>query len=135
MNKKYLAQLLNGRQIGKEISKQEASDACDAGLVVIYGASDDLIEIEGAISDEVCSFDGQTWALFHKGELYQSSCESEDCPHELAIQEKCHTVKAIFGGDDFTWTYETKIPHETFEIFEDGDKFCRGIVFSIDDIQ
>ena len=37
-------------------------------------------------------------------------------------------------GEIITWTYETDIPHETFMIYEDGDSYCRGIVFSINDI-
>ncbi len=32
------------------------------------------------------------------------------------------------------WTYETDIPHETFEIYEDGELFCIGIVFSTKDL-
>ena len=34
-----------------------------------------------------------------------------------------------------TWSYETDIPHETFKIWEDGELFCIGLVFSIEDIQ
>ena len=31
-----------------------------------------------------------------------------------------------------TWSYETDIPHATFNICEDGELYCEGIVFSID---
>lgn len=34
----------------------------------------------------------------------------------------------------FAWTYSTEIPHATFEIIEEGEKFCRGIVFDINDL-
>ena len=33
-----------------------------------------------------------------------------------------------------SWSYKTDIPHETFNIYEDGELFCIGIVFSIDDL-
>ncbi len=29
------------------------------------------------------------------------------------------------------WTYETDIPHATFDIMEDGEKYCRGTVLDI----
>ena len=135
MNKKELAKLLNGGQIGEEVSKYQEKIARENGLVIVYGASDDLIEIAGAINDEVGSYDGHTLALFHEGELYSSGCEADDCPHEIAIQEKCKTVKAIFGEGEITWKYETEIPHETFDIYEGDEIFCRGIVFSVEDIK
>ena len=32
------------------------------------------------------------------------------------------------------WSYETDIPHETFNIYEDGEVWCVGIVFSVEDL-
>lgn len=34
-----------------------------------------------------------------------------------------------------TWTREANIPHETFMIYKSGEPYCRGIVFSIDDVR
>lgn len=31
--------------------------------------------------------------------------------------------------------HETNIPHEEFMMYEDGDPYCRGIVFSMDSIR
>lgn len=33
------------------------------------------------------------------------------------------------------WTYETNIPHETFDVIRDGRVYCKGIVFSIDNVR
>ena len=33
-----------------------------------------------------------------------------------------------------SWSYLTDIPHKTFDIMEDGEIYCRGIVFSLDDL-
>ena len=38
-------------------------------------------------------------------------------------------------GDLITWCYKTDIPHETFMIYDDGEPYCRGIVFSIEDLK
>lgn len=32
---------------------------------------------------------------------------------------------------DFTWTYTTNINHECFNIYDDDEKYCKGIVFDI----
>ena len=39
------------------------------------------------------------------------------------------------SGSLIAWTYRTDIPHETFMIYEDGEPYCRGIVFNIDDVK
>jgi hypothetical protein len=49
----------------------------------------------------------------------------------MAAKGLCKTIEAIWGKDGYSWTYKTDIPHATFDIFEDGEKFCRGIVFDI----
>ncbi len=57
MNAKQLAAQLNGREYGSEITKEEEAAAKKAGLVVVYGASDDLVELRGAIEEEVGAYD------------------------------------------------------------------------------
>ena len=54
---KELAEKLNGRAYGDSFDdvKQEAKES---GLVIVYGASDDLMEFDGAIYDEGGCFDG-----------------------------------------------------------------------------
>lgn len=43
-------------------------------------------------------------------------------------------ITAIWDNYGYSWTYKTTIPHETFEIMEGEQKYCRGIVFSTDDL-
>ena len=54
---KELAEKLNGRAYGDSFNdvKQEAKES---GLVIVYGASDDLMEFDGALYDEGGCFDG-----------------------------------------------------------------------------
>lgn len=135
MNAKELAALLNGREMGIEISKVEAAQAMADGLVVVFGASDDNMELRGAICDEVGCYEGGTAYLTPKG-LLTNDCEDDQCPHFAKLKEKAATVNAGWCEEDgYSWTYATAIPHETFDIFEDGEKFCRGIVFALADVK
>ena len=54
---------LNGREYRSEITKDECAEAKSAGLVVVFGASDDLIEFGGALHGEGGCFDGGTFLL------------------------------------------------------------------------
>ena len=129
-----LAAKLDGRKIGTEILKAESSTAKDAGLVVVYGYSDDNVEFAGAIDDEVGAYNGATIYITTAGVLKEPDCDRDDCPYFAKEREKAKTIKAVwndnFGGP--AWTFETDIPHETFTIVEDGDPWCVGIVFSIE---
>lgn len=136
MTAKEFASLLNGREIMEEITSAEERQAADTGLVVVFGYSDDNVEFRGAINEEVGSFDGATVYLTKNGVLESPTCscaEDCDCPYFDAARKKAKTIKAVWhdeGGP--CWTFETDIPHETFEVYEDGEVWCVGIVFSME---
>ena len=52
MTKEELAELLNGRQYREEITSDEEKIAYENGLIVIFGASDDLTIFKGIIDTE-----------------------------------------------------------------------------------
>jgi hypothetical protein len=134
MTKGDLAALLNGRSYGDEINAQEAKQAKDVGLVVVFGYSDDNVEFEGAITDEIGAYRGVTVPLNKTG-IFTNECGVDLCPYYEILKAQCKTIKAIWHDDgEYAWTFETEIPHATFDIFEDGEKFCRGIVFSMEDL-
>lgn len=97
-------------QYRKELSLMAAAVAEENGLVVVFGASDDLCEIRGAEDDEIDCFDG--------GEATIAGAK----------------VKINWNEDGYSWTYDTDVPHECFDVYEDDEKYCRGIVFSILDV-
>jgi hypothetical protein len=136
MTKEELASTLDGREYGEEITKAEEAQAKQAGLVVVFGYSDDNAELRGAIYDEVGAYDGTT-LYFDKVGLLQNKCDDDACPY---FEESKKTAKTIevkpdySGTGEFLWAYETAIPHATFEIMEDGEKYCRGIVFALADL-
>lgn len=53
MTAKELTAMLDGREVLGEISRVESETAKEAGLIVVYGYSDDNVEFRGAIDDEV----------------------------------------------------------------------------------
>lgn len=131
MTAKQLAEKLNGRQIGEEIQGHEEREAERDGLVVLFGASDDLAELRGAIHDEVSCYDGGEIYVDHAG-LFETECEDESCPHEERLREQCQRIDVEWGKlDNFSWSYKTKLKHETFDIYDGEEPYCRGIVFKL----
>ena len=138
MDAKDLAAKLNGREYLREITAEEAAQAKSAGLVVVHGGSDDQIYLAGAVVDKGGCYDGREVLIDAKGVLpsWDSASESEESAQEYFERKpKARMIKALFAKEgSYTWTYCTVIPHEKFEIVEDGEPYCRGIVFNIGDI-
>jgi len=137
MTKEELASMLNGRAYREEITREEERIAGDNGLVVMFGYSDDNVELCGAINEEVSAWEGTT-IPFLNGKILKSECKDENCPYfkELAKSPNIKKVEALWGKEgEYSWTFKTDIPHATFEILEDNEKFCRGIVFDINSIK
>lgn len=131
MEQKFLthddfAKKLNGREYGNEITKEEIKEAKENGLVVVYGASDDLMEFAGAIDEEVSCDTGGYFRVTSK---------------KLKVKKGDVTSKNKIYADwdnrqkGASWCYDTEIHHSTFNIYEDGELYCIGIVFSIHDLQ
>lgn len=137
MTKEELATLLNGRQYRGEITRDEAKQAKAAGLVVVYGASDDLMEFDGAIDDERGAYEGAT-VLIVDGQIFDEYGCVSHCKYFKAAQKDAQTrgktIRAVWAQDGYSWTFKTDIPHATFEVVEDGGPYCRGIVFSLSDM-
>ena len=130
MDIKDFAKLINGKEYGyQQFTDKEIETAKENGFVIVYGASDDLMEFEGAIQDEGGCFDGGE-VFFNRDGVYQGY-NKEKYPYWINAVW-CGGEKDE-DGQEITWTYETEIPHETFMIYEDGEPYCRGIVFSIND--
>ena len=132
MNAKELAQIINGRSYTNEMTKQEESLAKAAGLVVAFGGSDDLLELRGAVDDEIPAWNGQT-VRFTKAGLLINDCDNDDCPHFKKMKASATPLEIVWHdeGKGPCWTFETTIPHETFDISGDGEPYCQGVVFAL----
>jgi len=131
MIEKEIAEMLNGLEYDENIRDDILKYAKENGVVIVFGASDDQMEFRGAIHDEAGCYGGG-WVYFNRSGELRSKCEYPFCPYFDAMKEKASKINAIRGAEGYAWTYETDIPHETFEVVEDGEKYCRGIVFSVD---
>ena len=126
MDIKEFAKSNSGKEYGyPQFAKEEIETAKENGFVIVYGASDDLMELEGAIYDEVGCYDGGVVRINENG---VSGCKDDKYIEALWCKNVDDTKS------DIAWQYNTDIPHEPFMIYEDGEPYCRGIVFSIDDL-
>lgn len=134
--REQFAELLDGREIGDEIDRAESKTAKENGLVVVYGASDDLCEFRGAIEDEWGCYGGGTIPIVNGKVLpNHCDCECEYCGFKDLLN-KAQLIRIYWDRKDAvaTWEYETGIPHSTFMILEDGEPYCRGIVFDLAEV-
>jgi len=132
-----LAEKLSGAAYGKVVSREVAAEAKAAGLVIVYGASDDLMEFDGAIYDELGAYDGGTAWVDTKGLLPdRESIEDDDELRDYFAREpNAVRIDAVWNEEGYSWIYRTEIPHATFEVADDSEPYCRGIVFRLADAQ
>ena len=134
MDKIELAKKLNNLQYQSGDIEDFHNVAKDNNLVIVFGASDDLMEFRGAIYDEVGCYEGGTAFITDGGKLLQNECDNDECPYFKLEEQTSLKIKAVWDKDGYSWIYETDIPHVTFDILEDDEKYCRGIVFSLNDL-
>ena len=143
MTAKEFAARIGGRKYGKELTEEERQLAKDNGLVVVYGASDDLMEIWGAVDEEADCFDGGTFHINRNGLIrWHDDGDGdfcENCPYFKAELATAAEITAVWhDSGNPCWTYKTDIPHEEFAVYTDEEPdrlFCVGIVFSADSLK
>lgn len=136
MNIKDVADKLNNVQYGEEgkiLTTEYCRELRRNGIVVVCGSSDDLIQFDGAISDEFGAYDHY---LNSKG-LIRNECDCDDCPYFEKLMKKVnYYIKPQWCEvEDYAWTYDTNIPHVTFDVMEGDEKYCRGMVFKLSDLE
>jgi len=128
---KQLADRINGRDIGEEITKDDIMDAKESGLLIVCGASDDLTVFYGAFSDEAGAWGGETHKVTTSGDIFYVQEEHDDLikagwtPPKIVME-----VTAEWSPTDpaASWLITANVPYESFDIMEDGELYCRGIV-------
>lgn len=135
MTPEEFAKRLDGRAYPFSLSTWEKEAAVEAGIYVLVGCSDYLLEVHGAEREEL----DDTTVLFDPVErkLLVSECEFDDCPYFLPLRDRAVAVRATYSDRD-GWRFRTDIPHSTFDVLEDEDDedsvICRGVVFDRDAI-
>ncbi len=138
MTKESLAALLNGREYCNEITAAEEADAMAAGLLVIFGSSDDLTELRGALYDEAGAYGGATHRIDAKGLVPDWDSvdhdDEDECADYFARKNGGFEVEAKWAEGDYSWVIEASVPYAPFDIVEDNEKYCRGIVIDLSDL-
>ncbi|MFV0892427.1 MULTISPECIES: hypothetical protein [Pseudomonas] len=137
MTKEELATQLNGLEYPTRIPGALIVAAQSAGLVILCGASDDLMEFYGARREEIGCYDGGTAFVDADGVLPDRDCldGDEELAEYVQRQKSAKSIEALWCKEDgYSWTYKTEIPHATFEVVEDEEPYCRGIVFALADL-
>lgn len=128
------AKMLDGKEYGYSMfTEGEIQVAKDNGFVIVYGVSDDLVELEGAITDERGCFNGgkiHVKAVTDGGIMF-GNCEISNV---FSFEAKWCEDKDE-SGNIIPWTYDVSIEHATFMIYEDGKPYCRGFVFKVVDAE
>jgi len=144
VTKEEMAAKLGGREYGDEITREEEKLAKESGLFVIFGYSDDNLEIRGVQNDEFGCYNGRTFLLDEKGILPATRLEDLDFESEeevrdfLKRKDLAHELRAIWcdtsSPDLPPWTYSIDVPHASFNIYEDGELVCIGLVIAAEDL-
>jgi hypothetical protein len=133
MNIQEVADKLNCVQYryeGKILTTEYCKELRREGIVVVCGSSDDLIQFDGAISDELGAYDH----YFDSKGLLRNECNCDDCPYFKKLVKKYYIKPIWCETPEYAWTYDTNIPHVTFDVMEDNDKYCKGVVFKLSDL-
>lgn len=110
------------------------------GLVIAYGESDDTLQLEGAISDEVGA-GNRTMYYIKNGRPYSNPCRyfsagDEECIHYNEWTRTANYIEVSYSEkpDDITWKIYSDMPFSPFDILGDGESksiFCRAAVIDI----
>jgi hypothetical protein len=129
--KEELAARLHGREYREEITIDESRAAKAAGLLVAFGASDDLLEVRGVANEEVGAWEGGAYALAATGRFIEDRDDHDDLVNAgwtPPIAVLTLTAEWCPEGFDGSWRITASAPFASFDIIEDGELFCRGCV-------
>lgn len=132
ITKEELAARIAGREYGKEVTREDINQAKQAGLVIAFGASDDILELRGAINDEIGAWEGALIQMAPDGKI--PPAKDQEVLKRYGAMPTLHTIEAIWSpkGDlPLSWLIKTDLPSAPFTIMEDGDPFCVGVVFEL----
>lgn len=128
---------LNGRQYRDEMTREEEAEAKALGLLVLFGASDDLLEFRGVLRDEAGAWEGADVALWWKGSRLEVLEQRDDADaliaHGWSPPQTAYTIRADWAPDDLacSWRVTPNVPFAAFDIMEDDDLYCRGAVVHV----
>ena len=138
---KEFAAMLHGRDCQPNLTPGELLLAKQRGFIVVYGESDDRVEIDGAIKAESYTnplakdFPAGVLALTEDGKLL----DKESDLYTDYVKKNRNIINVFYcAKEGLNWAFETDIPHETFLTYDGGyndefddldNAFARCMVF------
>lgn len=139
-----LAALLNGRQYRDETTPDIENIAANNNWLIVFGASDDLMEWRGAINDETgagSSCYEEKFILRCKKGKWEFIDFSEFDEIDSSLLDWIKPVPNLLitpvwsvGESGASWEYITNLPSAPFNIFEDDELYCVGLVIDLNPI-
>lgn len=106
---------------------EETIEYCQAnGIYIIYGASDDLLEVDGFFREEFDAYNG----LNSKNLEYYD--DGGDINYVIKALKDNEVIATWCPNPEVSWSIECTPYHtadtESFDIMEDGEVFCQGLI-------
>lgn len=114
------------------LSQKERQIAKHNRFVVMYGCSDDLLELEGALFDEFGAYEGTHIYFAPDGSYIQD--QSQNPPVNRNKYPWYAKLMWCEESSAYSWTFDTNIPHAEIEVTDGGSRYCRAIVFDLNDL-
>ena len=147
MTKEQLAAMMHGREIGDETTPEIIAAAKENRLLIIYGASDDLCEFDGAFMEEAGCYNGGGICFTKNGKIPQMDEVTEalrmiqeqlgfapEIPKTWLLKIEAVWAEQDPKGRECSWHYKADLPHATFDVMEDESLYCVGIVIDLKEI-
>lgn len=128
MNIKDFANTLGTRPMGDEVPYHMVIEAQRQNYLIVFGVSDDLIEVCGARSDEFDAF-RPTAIYVTSHRVYAADENRPAAAQPIHVEYSKPTTE-----NPALWKLSTDIPHATFDVMEDGELFCRGLVIDLNNL-
>ena len=130
---KQFSKILNRCDFSEGLARAETECARRNGLVIVYGHSDDHLELDGAIRAEGGCFMGGIFHLECEKGKWQLLCGVGKMNNISA--RWCDQDAITDDWEPILWSYKTDIPHECFIALYDGKLFCEGFVFDMKELK
>lgn len=141
---KEYAELLNNHNYGDNFDKDLLQEMKENGIVIAYGYSDDLFELNGALRLEYDCYSDAHFIWYPEESEFVSIKKIDDLLDTInydypvfyktiknALKLNENTFIKIKHPSDAQFKYETNIPCEWFDIIEDDELYCKGFVFDV----
>jgi len=109
MDIKEFAKKIDGFEYPAHQLDKISDEAKENGFLIIYGMSDDLVEMRGLFIDEIDAYNGIKTKVGTSGVAVNAIWSPKDKPNT-------------------SWDIQVDCPHEKFTIVDDGDVYCIGAV-------